>query len=163
METLEMRLHTEHKARLARFNAAAIRHNTIEFIQPPAPQPTATSIPPAPSLSPITDDQIKEAHLVFEQHWVNKVEIIQRAVLAKFPGITLADLKSQDRTAKTVAPRHLAMYLCKELTNKSLPDIGRRFGGRDHTTVLNAVNRITARLLDDAEFVLFVNRIREGI
>jgi chromosomal replication initiation ATPase DnaA len=152
-----MRLHAEHKARQARFSAAAMPHNTIEFIDPPPPQPTATSIPP------ILNEQIKEAHSMIERPWVNQVETIQRAVLAKFPGMTLADIKSSSRGAKCVAPRHLAMYLCKELTDKSLLDIGRRFGGRDHTTVLNAINRITARLLDDEEFAQFVNRIRESI
>jgi chromosomal replication initiation ATPase DnaA len=157
METLEMRLHTEHKARLARFEAAASRHNTIQYFDPPAPEPSATSMPA------ITDEQIREAHLAFDQHWANKVEIIQRAVLAKFPDITMADIKSQSRNAKCVLPRHIGMYLCKELTNKSLPDIGRRFGGRDHTTVLNAVNRVTSRLLDDEQFRQLVNRIREGI
>lgn len=158
--TFETTLHAERKARLARFEAAAVRHNTIQFVEPPAPRPTATSIPPLP---PISNEQIKEAHSMIERQWVNQVEIIQRAVLAKFPGITLADMKSQSRGAKCVAPRHLAMFLCKEMTDKSLPDIGRRFGGRDHTTVLNAINRITARLLDDEEFALFVNRIRESI
>lgn len=162
MSSLEMRLHAEHKARLARFAEAATRHNTIEYVEPPAPEPTETSMP-ARRMATITDEQIKEAHLVFEQHWMNKVEIIQRAVLAKFPDVTLADIKSQSRSAKCVLPRHIAMYLCKELTNKSLPDIGRRFGGRDHTTVLNAVNRVTSRLIDDEEFRRLVNRIRELI
>lgn len=160
MTSFEMRLHAEHKARLARFSAAAVQHNTIPFVEPPPPRPTATSIPPLPSIS---NEQIKEAHLMFERQWVNQVEIIQRAVLSKFPGITMADMKSQSRSARYFIPRHIAMYLCKEMTNKSLPDIGRRFGGRDHTTVLNAINRITARLLDDEEFAQFVNRIRETI
>jgi chromosomal replication initiator protein len=152
-----MRLHAEHKARQARFSAAAMRHNTIQYVEPAPPERTATSIPP------ISDEMIKEAHSMFERPWVNQVETIQRAVLEKFPGMTLADIKSSSRGAKCVAPRHIAMYLCKELTNKSLLDIGRRFGGRDHTTVLNAINRITARLLDDEEFAQFVNRIRETI
>jgi hypothetical protein len=160
--SIELSLHAAHKARLARFDAAANRHNTIQYFDPPAPEPTATSIPPRP-MPPITDEQIQEAHLVFEQHWMNKVEIIQRAVLAKFPDVTMADLKSQSRSAKCVLPRHIGMYLCKELTNKSLPDIGRRFGGRDHTTVLSAVNKITSRLIDDEEFRQLVNRIRELI
>ena len=53
-----------------------------------------------------------------------------------------ADLLSSRRTANVVRPRQVAMYLAKTLTLRSLPEIGRRFGGRDHTTVLHAVRKI---------------------
>ena len=52
------------------------------------------------------------------------------------------DLLSSRRTANVVRPRQVAMYLAKTLTLRSLPEIGRRFGGRDHTTVLHAVRKI---------------------
>jgi chromosomal replication initiator protein len=94
---------------------------------------------------------------------INKVDIVQRAVLTKFPDVTLHDLRSNRRTAKVVTPRQIAMYLCREMTNKSLPDIGRRFGGRDHTTVLHAVNKVTGRMIDDPDFARLVNSIREII
>ena len=55
-----------------------------------------------------------------------------------------ADLLSSRRTANVVRPRQIAMYLAKMLTPRSLPEIGRRFGGRDHTTVLHAVRKIEA-------------------
>ncbi|MGW1422712.1 helix-turn-helix domain-containing protein [Bradyrhizobium manausense] len=158
MTSFEMRLHAEHKARLARFAEAATKHNMAAF------DVTVPRRPPDPILPPIADEQIKEAHSFFEKNGlVSKVEIIQRAVLAKFPGITMADIKSSRRTAKTVAPRQLAMYLCKELTNRTLPDIGRRFGGRDHTTVIHAVNKITCRIRDDENFARFVDEIRETL
>lgn len=54
------------------------------------------------------------------------------------------DVRSKRRTANIVMPRHIVMYLSKKLTELSLPQIGARLGGRDHTTVLSAVNKITA-------------------
>jgi chromosomal replication initiator protein len=56
--------------------------------------------------------------------------------------VSRADLLSSRRTANVVRPRQVAMYLAKTLTLRSLPEIGRRFGGRDHTTVLHAVRKI---------------------
>jgi chromosomal replication initiator protein len=56
--------------------------------------------------------------------------------------VSRADLLSSRRTANVVRPRQVAMYLAKILTLRSLPEIGRRFGGRDHTTVLHAVRKI---------------------
>lgn len=63
-------------------------------------------------------------------------------VVAKHYNVTRADILSQRRTANVVKPRQVAMYLAKTLTLRSLPEIGRRFGGRDHTTVLHAVRKI---------------------
>jgi hypothetical protein len=70
-----------------------------------------------------------------------RIEEIQIAV-AKHYGVKRLDILSDRRTANVVRPRQMAMYLCKELTMRSLPEIGRRFGGRDHTTVLHAVRKI---------------------
>jgi chromosomal replication initiator protein len=69
------------------------------------------------------------------------VENIQKTV-ADFYGIKVADMYSKRRPANIALPRQIAMYLSKELTQKSLPDIGDLFGGRDHTTVLHAVRKI---------------------
>ena len=70
-----------------------------------------------------------------------RVEDILR-IVAKHYGVSRADLLSSRRTANVVRPRQIAMYLAKTLTLRSLPEIGRRFGGRDHTTVLHACGRI---------------------
>ncbi|WP_371346489.1 chromosomal replication initiator protein DnaA [Ancylobacter sp. IITR112] len=70
-----------------------------------------------------------------------RVEDILKAVASHYD-ITRADIISQRRTANVVMPRQIAMYLAKTLTPRSLPEIGRRFGGRDHTTVLHAVRKI---------------------
>lgn len=70
------------------------------------------------------------------------VENIQKTV-ADFYKIKVADMYSKRRPANIALPRQIAMYLAKELTQKSLPEIGDLFGGRDHTTVLHAVRKIT--------------------
>ena len=70
------------------------------------------------------------------------VEDIQKSV-AEYYRIKVADMYSKRRPANIALPRQIAMYLAKELTQKSLPEIGELFGGRDHTTVLHAVKKIT--------------------
>lgn len=70
-----------------------------------------------------------------------RIEDIQRVVARQY-NVSRADLLSSRRTANVVRPRQVAMYLAKVLTLRSLPEIGRRFGGRDHTTVLHAVRKI---------------------
>ena len=70
-----------------------------------------------------------------------RIEDIQRIVARQY-NVSRSDLLSSRRTANVVRPRQIAMYLAKTLTLRSLPEIGRRFGGRDHTTVLHAVRKI---------------------
>ena len=76
------------------------------------------------------------------------VATIKQVVSEAF-GIPVTELESAKRSQVVVAPRQLAMYLCRELTDATLPAIGREFGGRDHTTVLYAVQKITRRLHHD--------------
>jgi chromosomal replication initiator protein len=77
-----------------------------------------------------------------------KIEDIQKLVATRY-NVSRADILSERRTAAVVKPRQIAMYLSKALTPRSLPEIGRRFGGRDHTTVLHAVRKIEKALTDD--------------
>ncbi len=77
-----------------------------------------------------------------------KIEDIQR-VVARHYNVSKADLLSSRRTRTIVRPRQIAMYLAKVLTPRSLPEIGRRFGGRDHTTVLHAVRKIEGLIEGD--------------
>ncbi|VAW04069.1 Chromosomal replication initiator protein DnaA, partial [hydrothermal vent metagenome] len=70
--------------------------------------------------------------------------------VADYFNIRLSDLLSARRARQVARPRQVAMYLAKQLTAKSLPDIGRQFGGRDHTTVMHAVKRIDELRLDDS-------------
>lgn len=76
------------------------------------------------------------------------VDRIQKAVCEEFR-VTLTDMTSKRRARVIARPRQVAMYLSKRLTKRSLPDIGRRFGGRDHTTVMHAVKRIDSLRAED--------------
>jgi chromosomal replication initiator protein len=78
------------------------------------------------------------------------VDDIQKAAAEHF-GLKQADLISERRNRAIARPRQAAMWLAKQLTTRSLPDIGRRFGGRDHTTVLHAVRRIDELRASDAQ------------
>ncbi|MBV8633004.1 MAG: chromosomal replication initiator protein DnaA [Burkholderiaceae bacterium] len=91
----------------------------------------------------ITIDVVKDAlkDLLTVQNRQISVENIQKTV-ADFFNIKVADMYSKKRPANIARPRQIAMYLAKELTQKSLPEIGELFGGRDHTTVLHAVRKI---------------------
>jgi len=75
-----------------------------------------------------------------------------KAVVSEQFGITADELVSPTRTARVTLPRQLAMYLARELTDESLPSIGREFGGRDHTTVLHALRRAEQRIADDPAY-----------
>ncbi|HEU4850613.1 MAG TPA: chromosomal replication initiator protein DnaA [Telluria sp.] len=100
----------------------------------------------------ITIDIVKEAlkDLLSVQNRQISVENIQKTV-ADFFNIKVADMYSKRRPANIARPRQIAMYLAKELTQKSLPEIGELFGGRDHTTVLHAVRKIAADRQKNAE------------
>lgn len=87
---------------------------------------------------------------------------IKRAVCERY-GVSLNDLVSH-RVAKAITlPRHIAMYLCKELTEWSLPAVGRAFEGRDHTTVLYAVRKIERLLASDDQLAAAVGQLRADL
>jgi chromosomal replication initiator protein len=90
-----------------------------------------------------------------------KIDDIQKLVASHY-NISRADILSSRRTANVVRPRQIAMYLSKVLTLRSLPEIGRRFGGRDHTTVLHAVRKVEELAAKDkslAEVIELLKRI----
>lgn len=88
-----------------------------------------------------------------------RMEDIQRAT-AKYYGIYKSDLLSARRTANIVLPRQVAMFIAKALTLKSLPEIGRRFGDRDHTTVLHAVRKIERLKSTDEKLAAEIEAIK---
>ena len=93
-----------------------------------------------------------------------RIEEIQR-IVARHYNVSRSDLLSSRRTANVVRPRQIAMYLAKTLTLRSLPEIGRRFGGRDHTTVLHAVRKIESLIGTDnslaAEIEVLKSQLQE--
>lgn len=89
------------------------------------------------------DPPVAKRHLPF-------IAEIQAAVSARFD-IPLYEMTSARRAKEIARPRQVAMYLCRNMTRNSLPDIGRRFGNRDHTTVIHAIKRIEALRKEDGE------------
>lgn len=106
------------------------RRSNVITLQPDECLPDLEPVPPRPHGIPETREIIK---LVSRHYNVSRHDVI-----------------SERRTANVVRPRQVAMYLCKYITLKSLPHIGRQFGGRDHTTVLHAVRKIEALRRTDA-------------
>ncbi len=92
------------------------------------------------------------------------IDEIQRTV-AEYYNLRLSEMLSQRRSRMIARPRQTAMYLCKQLTSRSLPEIGRRFGGRDHTTVMHAVRKIDDLCKSDSQLdedITRLTRLLEG-
>jgi len=102
------------------------------------------------------------AHSRFSGATKPTVDKIQRAVCKHF-GLTMEELLSKRRARAIARPRQVAMFLSKTLTTRSLPDIGRRFGGRDHTTVIHAVKRIEALRKEDNNLNIHVETLTEAL
>jgi len=86
------------------------------------------------------------------------IEVIQKAV-AQHYDLKISDLKSKNNSRSIAVPRQVAMYLCKTLTKSSLPEIGREFGGKHHTTVLHSINKIGALYQTDSVFHRLINKL----
>ena len=90
------------------------------------------------------------------------VEEIQRKVSDHF-NIRLSDMIGPKRLRSYARPRQVAMYLCKKMTSRSLPEIGRRFGGRDHTTVMHGVRRIEELKVQDGQMAEDLELLRRSL
>ena len=90
------------------------------------------------------------------------IESIQKAVAEQF-GLRLVEIKSKNNSRSIVYPRQIAMYLAKHLTEASLPEIGRQFGGKHHTTVLHSVDKIEQVRKDDKDLNRLLNKLTEQL
>lgn len=90
------------------------------------------------------------------------IDEIQRRV-AEHYNLKVSDMHSARRSRNVARPRQIAMYLAKQLTARSLPEIGRKFGGRDHTTVMHAVRKIEELMEEDASFAQDVDVLRRAL
>jgi chromosomal replication initiator protein len=95
----------------------------------------------------IAQQQLKDTISSTKQTNIS-AEIIIRTV-AEYFSLTPTDLRSKKKSKSIVHPRHLAMFIIRDLTELSTTDIGQLFGGRDHTTVINAIDKIEKRILTD--------------
>ncbi|MDD5729952.1 MAG: chromosomal replication initiator protein DnaA [Candidatus Omnitrophica bacterium] len=109
---------------------------------------------------PITMALVKEVlkDLLKESKKTITIDFIQRCVMEEF-SISMQDLKTKRRNKNIVLPRQVAMYLSRELTDLSLPEIGSFFGGKDHTTVLHSYNKIKQEIEKNDDLKYKVNRI----
>ena len=89
---------------------------------------------------------------------VLSIEIIQSEV-CRYYGVTLGEMTGDKRTRRIVRPRQVAMYLSRELTDASLPAIGRSFGGRDHTTVMYAVQKVATQMGGEGDMLTDVEAL----
>jgi chromosomal replication initiator protein len=90
------------------------------------------------------------------------IESIQKAVSEQF-GLRLAEIKLKNNSRVIVFPRQIAMYLAKHLTDASLPEIGRQFGGKHHTTVLHSVDKIDTQRKTDKDLNRVLNKLTESL
>ena len=101
----------------------------------------------------ITTDMAKNVlkDLIHDEEKALTIEYVQKTVCEYF-GLKLQDIKAKKRTRDIAFPRQVAMYLCKHLTDSSLSEIGKNFGGKDHSTVIHACKLIAERKDNDEEF-----------
>jgi chromosomal replication initiator protein len=90
------------------------------------------------------------------------IDLIQETVVSRF-NLKLSDMKARKRTDAIAFPRQIAMYLSRELTPASLPEIGNAFGGRDHTTVIHAINKIEQKMKQDPDLAATIESLIQQV
>jgi len=96
------------------------------------------------------------------QHPAVTIESIQKTVSEQF-GLRVVEIKAKNNSRAIVYPRQIAMYLAKHLTEASLPEIGRQFGGKHHTTVLHSVEKIEEVRKNDKDLNRLINKLTEQL
>lgn len=139
-------LHRKHLERQVRFLQAALRHR-----ERTAPEPA----PVVPQLTACQSSDFDVAKGPF-------VHDIVKAVCAHL-GVPLREIMNDQRNKHLVYPRHITYYLCAKLTLRSLPDIGRRLGDRDHTTILHGARKIERMLKTDIMLQATVEMLTEHL
>jgi chromosomal replication initiator protein len=109
---------------------------------------------------PMAQQHLKNLIDLDERHV--SIENIQRVVCQEF-GLSLAQLKAKNNSRSIAYPRQIAMYLAKELTPASLPQIGREFGGKHHTTVLHSVSKIAELRKLDRDLNRLINKLSDSL
>ena len=114
--------------------------------------------------SPLTPQIAAEAlqGLGFATETTLSIDLIQKKVAAYF-NINQSDITGKKRSQNIVVPRQIAMYLSRELTDSSLPKIGKEFGGKDHTTVLHAIDKIEKNISSDSGLEKDLKNLRDEL
>ncbi|MBZ5591109.1 MAG: chromosomal replication initiator protein DnaA [Acidobacteriia bacterium] len=119
-----------------------------------------SSLTSAPINLPMAQQVLK--HLTHAQDRRVTIDTIQKAVADKY-GIKQSQLKEKSNTKTIVGPRQVAMYLVKELTTASLPEIGRAFGGKHHTTVIHSINKIERQRQSDPDLNRLLHSLMDSL
>lgn len=113
----------------------------------------------------LTGEEINEAmarqilnDLMFSENRKITIDVIQKTVCEHF-GLRLSELKARDNSKRVVFPRQVAMWLAREVTHASLPEIARAFGDKHHTTVLHSINKITSKRDEDRDLNRTLNKL----
>jgi len=105
--------------------------------------------------------QVLKSTLAAQERKIN-IEAVQKVVADEFR-LRVADLKARNNSKRVVYPRQIAMFLARELAGASLPEIGRAFGGKHHTTVLHSIEKIRQEKKSDKELNLLVSKITDSL
>jgi chromosomal replication initiator protein len=97
--------------------------------------------------------------LIQDRQKIISIENIQKCV-ANFYNLKISDLKSNKKLKVYTLPRQIAMYLCRNLTKASFPEIGNKFGGKDHSTVIHACRQIEKKIQQDAELKNIIDTLK---
>jgi chromosomal replication initiator protein len=108
---------------------------------------------------PLTQEVLK--NILDHDEKAITIEIIQKHV-ADYYNLKMADLKSRNNSKSVAMPRQIAMYLCKSLTHASLPEIGRSFGGKHHSTVIHSIRKVEDLRKKDTDFNTLIGNFLEG-
>jgi len=114
--------------------------------------------------SEITLSMAKEVlkDIIVEKNRDISVEMIQKFV-AEFFSIKISDMKSDKRLKTLVIPRQIAIYLCRDLTKSSYPEIGEKFGGKDHSTIIHSFKKIARLITSDTELKSTIETLKRGL
>jgi hypothetical protein len=127
----------------------------VVVMEPPAiPEPVAVADPPPPAVPEVVTEIEEGPRPV-------TIKEIQKCI-AKHFDLSMTELLSSRRLAKIVRPRQIGFYLARKLTSRSLPEIGRKFGGKDHTTILHACKKVEERMAKDPQLAETVRHL-EGM
>lgn len=140
-------------------NALVKHHGQFEEREPEEVQPK-----PLPKIKKKTEPKVEVAPDPFPENFppLHKVEVIKRVICRRY-NIPLRQIESATRKANVVRPRQIAMYLVRQHTTHSYAEIGRRLGGRDHTTILHAFRKIGELRERDRAFAIELEALEAAI
>ncbi len=142
--------------------ATLVRSNVRELEGALVRVATFAALKGAPITEEFVHEVLGEAQQAKQAAAPITVEAVQKAVASHF-AVRIADLKGPRRHKGIARPRMIAMYLCRELTGSSFPEIGLRFGGKDHSTVINACKRMTSISAEDPQLKATIEQLRDQL